>query len=144
MKLLMISMLIATSTGAHSSDKAAGIQAKGAWIRWLPVDVPSAGYVILTNVGSVPRTLVGATGTDFAEVSIHQTREEAGMSQMRPVKTIALLPGTELRFTEGGYHLMLMGARHPLRLGEQVTLTFRFSDESTLDIPFVVRSSAAP
>ena len=131
----------ADTVPAHAAEAAASVvEAAEAWVRWLAADVPAAGYVTLTNRGPTTVELVGASSPDFAEVSMHQTLESQGMSEMRPVASLALKPRATVRFAEGGYHLMLMHAKRQLHQHDRVEIVFRFSDGRTMPVPFEVRS----
>ena len=128
------------SAPLRAAEGAPVVEAAEAWVRWLPADLPAAGYVTLTNKGPTTLELVGASSPDFAEVSMHQTLESHGMSEMRPVASLVLKPQATVRFAEGGYHLMLMHATRQLHQHDRVEIVFRFSDGRTMPVPFEVRS----
>jgi len=134
--LALWSVSAATALGAE----ALSIDVEGAWVRWLPADLPAAGYVSLTNRGSSAIELVGASSDAYAEVGMHQTRDDHGMSEMRPVASLELKPGVAVRFVAGGYHLMLMRPKRPVHPGDRLNIVFRFSDGRTMPVSFEVRS----
>jgi copper(I)-binding protein len=146
MLALMLSMILTVGAGAlpaRGADTAAlVVEAADAWVRWLPADLPAAGYVTLTNKGPTTLELVGASSPDYEEVSMHQTLESQGMSEMRPVASLVLKPLATVRFAEGGYHLMLMHAKRQLHPRDRVEIVFRFSDGRTMPVPFEVRSGS--
>ena len=113
------------------------------WLRYVPGGAPSAGYFRLTNEGDRPISLVGAECGDFGRVMMHRTIERGGISTMRPVHEITIAPGKSVAFEPGGYHLMLMRPKHPLRPGGRLPVTLRFSDGSTLSAEFLVKSPGA-
>jgi hypothetical protein len=113
------------------------------WLRYIPGGAPSAGYFRLTNEGDRPISLVGAECGDFGRVMMHRTIERGGISTMRPVHEITIAPGKSVAFEPGGYHLMLMRPKHPLRPGGRLPVTLRFSDGSTLSAEFLVKSPGA-
>jgi copper(I)-binding protein len=125
---------------AIAAPPAAAIQVTDAWIRWLPTDIPAAGYLTLVNTGPVDRVLVAVTSAAYDEVSVHQSQQEHGMSSMRPVDSITLKPQQIVRFTEGGYHLMLMRPRRPIHPGDKVAMTLRFETGPPLEVMFDVRA----
>jgi copper(I)-binding protein len=135
---------------AVPSDIKAGpsdIEVKDAWIRWLPANLPGAGYMTLTNTGNATYALVGASSADYAEVSFHQTRNHDGMNEMLPVDTIVLKAHSSVRFAEGGYHLMLLQPRRALHPGDRVMVMLRFGktitgDGRTINVPFIVRAGS--
>jgi copper(I)-binding protein len=141
--LVLISTVGRGGLPARGADTAAlVVQAADAWVRWLPADLPAAGYVTLTNKGPTTLELVGASSPDYEEVSMHQTQESHGMSEMRPVASLVLKPQATVRFAEGGYHLMLMHAKRQLHDHDRVEIVLRFSDGRTMPVPFEVRSGS--
>src|SRR3546814_16813783 len=80
----------------------------------------------------------------FAMAMLHRSSEQNGQSQMQHVGTVTLAPQGTVRFAPRGYHLMLMGAKHPLAVGERVPVTLSFSDGSSVTAEFVVRPAGAP
>jgi copper(I)-binding protein len=143
---LMLALLSTVGGGgwaARGADtQALVVEAANAWVRWLPADLPAAGYVTLTNKGPTTLELLGASSPDFEEVGMHQTLESHGMSEMRPVASLVLKPRATVRFAEGGYHLMLMHAKRTLHPHDRVEIVFRFSDGRTMPVPFEVRSGS--
>jgi copper(I)-binding protein len=139
--------LAAATAGAADTLGAApsgpDVHASDAWIRWLPANIPSGAYLTLTNSGTAPQTLVGATSPDFAAVSFHQTRTVNGVSEMSALTTLTLQPQGRLQFAPGGYHLMLMQPRRALHPGDHVPITLRFADGRSLQVSFLVRSAGA-
>ena len=62
---------------------------------------------------------------------------------MRPVHEITVEPGRSVTFAPGGYHLMLMRPKHPLRPGGRLPVRLRFGDGSKLTTEFLVKSPGA-
>jgi copper(I)-binding protein len=137
---ILCAVLFAFCLPAHAGGGAA---ASGAWLRYIPGGAPAAGYFTLTNRGDRPLSLVGAECSDFGMVMIHRTIERGGISTMRPVHELAVAPGKRVEFAPGGYHLMLMRPKHPLRPGGRLPVTLRFADGSSLAVEFVVKSPQA-
>ncbi len=131
------------STFTFAAGGGAGMQARDAWIRWLPANIPSGAYLTLINSGSTPRVLVSAVSPDFADVSFHQTRTVHGVSEMSAVSSLTINPQRSLQFAPGGYHLMLMQPLRTLHPGDQVPITLRFADGTSLVVSFEVRSASA-
>jgi copper(I)-binding protein len=140
MRRFVFAVLFAFCLPAHAGDGAA---VSDAWLRYIPGGAPSAGYFTLTNRGDKPLSLVGAECPDFGMVMIHRTIERGGLSTMRPVHELKVAPGKSVEFAPGGYHLMLMRPRHPLRPGGRLPVTLRFADGSSLPVEFVVKSPQA-
>jgi copper(I)-binding protein len=139
MGLVLLGGLIA-GTAAYPGEPSIDIQVKDAWIRWLPANVPGGGYMTLINTGSAARVLIGASSPDYGEVSIHQTRIRNGVNAMTRVESVELKPLIPVRFSEGGYHLMLMQPKRSLRLGDRVLITLHFARGPSIEVPFEVRA----
>lgn len=112
------------------------------WIRLLPGDLPLAGYFELANASGAPAILVGAESSAFGRVMLHRSITEGGRSRMEHVHAVDVPAGGSVRFEPGGYHLMLMGRRGTLRVGDHVPITLRFEDGSRVTAGFEVRSAS--
>jgi periplasmic copper chaperone A len=137
--LVLIAGLL-PGTAAPAPAPLVDVQVKEAWIRWLPANLPAAGYMTLVNGGAKPQVLIGAASPDYAELGFHQTRSNNGMTEMVQVRSITLQPYIPVRFAEGGYHLMLMRPTRPIHPGDVVTITLRFADGRSIAVPFSVRN----
>jgi copper(I)-binding protein len=135
--LLCIASRAQPSTEIRAHDD---IRVTEAWIRWLPANLPGAGYATLTNTGSTVQVLVGVSSPDYADISIHVTHDDNGMTEMRPIDSIILKPHTSVRFAEGGYHFMLMQPKRSLHPGDRVLVTLRFTEGPAITIPFEIRA----
>ena len=129
-----------TGAAARPGESSIDIQVKDAWIRWLPANVPGGGYMTVINTGSAARVLIGASSPDYGEVSIHQTRIRMGLNAMTRVESVELKPLIPVRFSEGGFHLMLMQPKRSLRLGDRVLITLHFAQGPSIEVAFEVRA----
>jgi hypothetical protein len=84
-----------------------------------------AGYLKLANKGPVDR-LVSATSPAAGSVEIHSMSMEGDVMKMRQVDAIEIATGQTVELKPGGYHLMLMGLKAPLKVGEKFPLTLKF------------------
>ena len=114
------------------------VSVSDARIRWLPGDLPMAGYFVITSHASGPLRLVGAASPAFGGVMVHRSVEKDGMARMVHVDGVDLTPGQSVAFAPGGYHLMLMNRTRELNAGEEVPVTLRFGDGQTFEISFRV------
>jgi copper(I)-binding protein len=130
--LLMLSMVMAA--GAQQPP----VSISDARIRWLPGDLPMAGYFVITSQAAEPLRLVGASSPAFGGVMVHRSVEDAGMARMMHVDGVDLAPGQSVTFSPGGYHLMLMNRTRDLHEGEEVLVTLHFGDGQTLEVSFRV------
>jgi copper(I)-binding protein len=138
--LLLPGMLLAGGVQATAADH---VHASDAWIRVLPGALPAGAYVTLHNDSAQPVALTGATSTAYAEVMLHHSSTAGGMSRMSMVDTLTVPAHGEAVLAPAGYHLMLMKAKTPVKPGDTVKLTLKFSDGSTLATDFAARPANA-
>ncbi|MEZ7829783.1 MAG: copper chaperone PCu(A)C [Brachymonas denitrificans] len=70
--------------------------------------------------------LVAASSPVAGVAEIHEMVMQDNVMKMRRVDGIALGKGKPLELKPGGYHVMLMDLKQPLKAGEQVPLTLTF------------------
>ncbi|WP_206999662.1 copper chaperone PCu(A)C [Trinickia mobilis] len=135
---LASSFVVAFGTGAQAAD-AQAISVQNAWVRWLPNNLPAAGYVTLTNSSDKPIDLVGATSPDYGGAMLHETVSNGSTQQMVHVDKATVPAHGQLTISPGGYHFMLMDAKRKIAPGDTVHLQLKFSDGETVDAPFAVK-----
>jgi periplasmic copper chaperone A len=117
----------------------ATVTVSNAWIRWLPANLPAAGYATLRNVSDQPTTLIGASTPDYDEVMFHESRNQHGVAQMMPIERIQIKSHAQLSFAPQSYHIMLMQPTRAIRPGDRVSLTLHFADGQAQKVQFEVR-----
>lgn len=115
------------------------VRVEDAWIRWLPANLPAAGYATLNNIGGKPVTLLAASSSKYGEISFHRNRTQGGTREMVPVDKITINPHSSFNFAAAAYHMMLMQPTQSIKPGDHVPITLRFADGSTLTVEFEVR-----
>jgi copper(I)-binding protein len=134
--LLALLAGLALATGAHAGA-ADQVRATHAWIRVLPGALPAGGYVTLENRGDQPVALTGARSTAYAEVMLHHSSTQGGMSRMAMVESLPIPAHGTVVLAPGGYHLMLMKPAVAVLPGHQVQLQLQFGDGSSLPVEVV-------
>jgi copper(I)-binding protein len=138
-QFVSILFLTLANTDPLIAQSAFDLHVTDAWIRWLPASLPGAGYMTVTNRGSMEQLLIGASSSDYEEITLHQTRTTGGMSGMAPIAGIKLAPQASVNFEREGYHLMLSQPHRSIRVGEKIAITLRFSSGQSITVPFAVR-----
>lgn len=96
-----------------------------------------AAYLTVRNHGTAEDRLVAARTEAAAAAELHTHVNHDGVMRMRPVEGGIPVPaGGEARLAPGGYHIMLMGLKAPLREGEtiQIELTFEKAGSVTAGV----------
>lgn len=105
-----------------SSVYAGGIQVENAWSR-ATAPGQDIAMVDLSITSAKQAKLVGFSSPACKTVELHGMTHENGMMKMREVQSVMLPAGTRVNLGEGGYHLMLVGLKAPLKAGDSVPLT---------------------
>ncbi|MGE4221605.1 MAG: copper chaperone PCu(A)C [Alphaproteobacteria bacterium] len=99
-------------------------------------------YLTIRNGGAVPDRLVAASAPVAQSVEIHTVLKDGDVMRMRPVDAIDVAPGVTTTLQPGGYHLMLMGLKAPLKAGDRFPLELKFEKGGTRTVE--VRVGSAP
>ncbi|SNB70676.1 copper chaperone PCu(A)C [Thermoflexus hugenholtzii] len=99
----------------------------------------SAVYFVVRNEGDQPDALIGAA-TDVAEtVELHETRMEGDVAKMHPVPRVEVPARGQVEFRPRGLHVMLIGLRRDLKVGDTFTLTLRFEKSGEKQVTVTVK-----
>jgi len=134
--------LPALGPAAAHEFKSGPIEVVHPWARATP---PAAkvggGYAEIRNDGSEPDRLVSVTAEVAGRVEIHEMGVKDGIMTMRPVEGGVPVPadGTAA-LAPGGYHLMLLELKRPLKAGESFAGTMTFEKAGTIPVTFDVQA----
>ena len=138
--------IIAPTSFALADVQVGALKISQPWSRATPNGAQvGAGYLTITNTGSQSDRLVGGSLVNGSRVEIHRTATEGGVMKMNPAPGggLEIKPGQTVTLKPGGYHLMFMDLKAPLREGETVEGTLTFEKAGTVRVPFQVRGIAA-
>jgi copper(I)-binding protein len=139
-------VLLATTVAAQAADvKAGDLVISQAWSRATPSGAKVAGgYLTIANKGSAPDRLVGGSAPVAGKFELHEMKMEEGVMKMRPLDNgLEIAPGKSVKLAPGGYHLMLMDLKQPLKQGEKVAVTLQFEKAGTVQLSLEVEAVGA-
>lgn len=140
-----LALLIMGGAAARAEDvlvKAGDITIVKAWTRTTSVKT-GVVYLTIRNDGATADRLTGAAADIAAMTHLHVTREENGVSRMRPVDGIDLPPHATVMLRPGGYHVMLMGLSKPLKAGQSFPLVLTFAKAGEVTVTVAVKPAGA-
>ncbi|MGK9235077.1 copper chaperone PCu(A)C [Inquilinus limosus] len=137
--------LLAIGAAAAHEFKSGPIEVVHPWARATP---PAAkvggGYAEIRNDGSEPDRLVSVTAEIAGRVEIHEMGMKDGVMTMRPVEGGLAVPADgSAALAPGGYHLMFLELKRPLKAGESFAGTMTFEKAGTVDVSFDVEPIGA-
>jgi copper(I)-binding protein len=131
---------------ARAEDvKAGDLVISQAWARATPKGAKvGGGYVTIENKGSAPDRLTGASSDVAGSVQVHEMSMQNGIMKMRPVENgLAIAPGKTVKFGPGGYHLMMMDLKAPLKQGQKIPVTLDFEKAGKATVSLQVEGVGA-
>lgn len=134
-----LSAFVALATCAIAAARAPLVKAEHGWVRWLPANLPAAGYVTLRNEAGKPVNLTGADSPDYGMTMLHRSTQKNGSDSMAMVDAIGIPAHGTVALAPGGYHLMLMNPKHPIKPGMSVRVLLHFEDGEALQVTLPVR-----
>jgi copper(I)-binding protein len=82
--------------------------------------------------------------TDIADkTELHTHVHEGGLMKMQQVEQIEVPAGATLELAPGGYHIMLIGLREPLREGMRFPVRLKFAVAGSVELEAEVKSMDA-
>jgi copper(I)-binding protein len=103
------------------------------WLRSAAQGKNSAMYMMIQNRSRESDELVGASSDIAKAVELHETMINSnGTMQMSPVSSVPLEPDSEAVFEPGGLHIMFIGLKQELKVGDKVEVTLQFKNHENI------------
>lgn len=103
----------------------------------------TAAYMIIENHGQADVALKSASTSSADVIELHKMELVDGLMKMRRVDSINIPAGGKVELKPGGYHLMVIGLKQPLKEGDIVSISLEFSGDlrETVRLPVKPRSA---
>jgi periplasmic copper chaperone A len=131
---------------ARAADvKAGDLVVSQAWSRATPKGAKTGGgYLTIENKGSASDRLIGGSADVAGSVQVHEMSMEGGVMKMRPVENgLTIEPGKTVKLAPGGYHLMMMDLKSPLKKGDKLPITLEFERAGKVQVSLDVEGVGA-
>jgi periplasmic copper chaperone A len=123
-----------SAISAHEYS-AKGMTVAHPWARATPGGVKIGGAFLEMKAGSGRSDrLVGARSPVAGAVELHNHIMEGNVAKMRRVDAIAVPGGKSVLLKPGGYHIMLMDLKQPLKQGDTIKLTLQFEKAGDIEV----------
>jgi len=145
--LAMLAVMMSSLLGApaRAEEVKAGDLISQAWSRATPRGAKTGGgFLTIENKGSAPDRLVAVSG-DFADkIEVHEMAVKNGVMTMRAVENgLTIEPGKTVTLAPGGYHLMMLDLKAPLKQGDKLPVTLQFEKAGTVVVTLDVQGVGA-
>jgi copper(I)-binding protein len=139
---VIVAVGVACSVPATAAD---AIAVDEAWVRApAPGQSVAGAYMNLTSRSGA--SLVAAQSADARKVELHTMSVRDGVMRMRPLERLDLPAGKTVSLKPGGHHLMLIGVKRSLAVGQRVALALTVEnargEKSVVRIDAEVRAAA--
>lgn len=140
MKYLVLFSIFLWSSISHASD----LMVMDPWVPLAPPAAKAhAAFVMIHNHSDSPKTLISASSDNYKMAHIHQSEDKDGVATMSMVEQIKIPAGGMLAMKPGGLHIMLMGPKNPVNLGDEIPVTLNFEDGTSVDLTALVKKRHA-
>jgi hypothetical protein len=119
-----------------------GIEIGNAWSRAAMQGHVGVVYLTILDHGP-PDRLTGVSSPVAERAELHESFNDGGVAKMRPVTSLAVEPAKPVVFAPGGYHIMLMGLKQPLKRGDVFPITLTFAKAGQLTAKVAVEQQGA-
>ena len=132
-------LVLLAAVPAHAAD----LTVENPWARETIAAVPnSAGYMTIKNGGDVPDRLVKAASDVAAKAELHTMAMAGDVAKMRPVDGVDVPAHGKADLAPGGFHVMLIGLKQPLKEGTTFPLTLTFEKAGEVAVEVAVEDIA--
>lgn len=144
-RLLAVAAIALAGPLASAAEPAAGkLAIERAWARaTAPGATAGAAYLVIDNRSRHSDRLLSLSCPRASAAEVHATIRDLDQVRMRRIDPLHVAAGERLELEPGGTHVMLVGLRSPLRLGESVPLTLRFERAGEIVVSINVLAATA-
>ena len=131
-------LLFATETVAYAQ-----VAVSDPWVRaTVPAQHATAAFMQLKAANDM--RLVAASSPVAGTVEIHEMAMANGVMKMRAIPGLDLPAGRPVTLDPGGYHVMLLDLKMPIRAGDTVPLVLVFEGRDKQRTTISVKAQARP
>lgn len=115
-----------------------GISIQDPFARPSPGTGNGGAFMVITNNSNQTDRLVSAQSPAAMMVELHETINDGGVMKMVPQPQGFEIPaGAQVALEPGGKHVMLMGLKETLAVGQNIEITLKFerAGEITIKVP---------
>lgn len=102
-----------------------------------------AAYLTVINHGAAGDRLLAVSTPVAAKAQLHSNVMDDGVMKMRHIEAIDIEAKASTALEPGGFHVMMMGVKSPLKEGDAFPMTLTFETAGSVDVEVHVQGIAA-
>ncbi len=135
---------LAIASGGALAQSKGNLEIEKPWARATPPGAAvGGGYLTIRNNGPAGDRLVGVSSPVSARVEMHEMKMDKDIMRMREVKGVDVPAKGTVEFKPGGYHLMFIELKAPLKQGDKVPVTLHFEKTGEVKAGLAVETAGA-
>lgn len=141
-KRILVSVLtIVVLLSGCAAPATEGVEVRDAWARPAAQGGNGAVYFIIRS--SAADELVGVASDVADAVEMHESLMSGDVMEMHHLQSVPLKAGEEVVFEPGGLHIMLIGLKQDLKLGDEFQITLQFKNDEDIQLRVPVQDTPA-
>ena len=142
--LITGTVLALVALAAHAHDfKAGAITIGHPYARATAAGQPTGGGFMKFVNGGGKDKLLSVSADVSKTVELHEMKMEGDVMRMRQVDGIELQAGKTVELKPGGYHVMFIGLKAPLKAGDKFPVKLRFEKAGEVTVEVKVEAPGA-
>jgi len=132
--------IIVLLVGSFALLSALSIEVKEPYARATPVNTPnSAAFMTLENKTNKDVSLIEVISDIAQATELHTSDVKDGVRTMYKVDKVDIPANSSTILKPGGFHIMFIGLKKPLKVGETIEINLKFSNDTTQTIKAEVK-----
>ncbi len=132
----------AIKTKPNNAKNSSNITIKNPWVLLMPPNhYVSFAYMDIENLGESEDELIDAKSSISSAAQLHEIININGKSKMISVKSFDIKPKQTLSLKPNDKYILLIGLKHPLKLGEKINIWLYFKHAGVKTITAIVKKS---
>jgi copper(I)-binding protein len=127
LNFIRLTTILLSAALINGAATAQTVTVADAWVRATVAAQRATGAFLKLTVQGADATLIAASSPVASVTQIHEMAMSEGVMRMREVTGgVPLKAGERFELKPGGYHIMMMDLKQPVKAGDRVPLTLIF------------------
>ena len=135
--LVIAILLLLASCAAPVTE---GVEVRDAWARPAAQGANGAVYFVIRSSDADEITSVSADVTEAVEM--HESMMSGDVMEMHQLESVSLPAGQDVPFEPGGLHIMLVGLKQEIQVGDEIEITLHFQNHEDIQINVPVKDAS--